>query len=402
MGSNLQVLHVAYINITLCVCFFFRSISYTDDETMSCIPLPTSASTTLNGDRPGNRPNPSPTHTPNNDNASIDINRTVTTQVQSVVTTTTPNWPQTKAVNISLQETTLIIFTVTPSIVIVIILSIVLTLLLIVAYKCSTRKKSKLLKKGDSTIHIKDTKVIRVGVDGTASQPTQIGQVSLGQGTLNRRQHVCARVASDTIAYNGQHDAASPEPEVVVMVDNNLESSCDDERYTRMSFEHSRVAPPPPSCDSHVTDPTNHLYDTIDPQPLYESVLTHSTIPKSQHSPQMIWNQNQTSSARSHSQFQNSGSPFQRSLTIGGVYSTRTTSSLHSTGSRTYTPLTIHSHRGSLTSSGAGVSQRMSGGRGSRTSHHRLSTAGGSAVSSSRAGTSTQGSMASGILPMQE
>ena len=270
------------------------------------------------------------------------------------------------------------------------------------AYRCIERKKSKSLKQGDSNIHIKDTKVIRVGVDETASQPILNGHVSLGQGTLNRRQHVCARVASDTMVYNGQHDAASPEPEVVVMVDHNLESSCDNERYTSIPFEHSHVIPPSLSCNNHVTDTANHLYDTVDPQPLYESVLTHSTIPQSQHSPQMERNQTLNANARSHSQIQNSGSPFQRSLTIGGVYSTRTTSSLHSTGSRTYTPLTTHSHRGSLTSSGAGVSQRMSGGRGSRMSHHRLSTAGGSVVSSSRAGTSTQGSMSSGILPMQE
>ena len=56
-------------------------------------------------------------------------------------------------------------------------------------------------------------------------------------------------------------DAASPEPEVVVMVDHNLESSCDDEQYSSM---HSHVIPPPLLCDSHVTDPINHLYNTVD------------------------------------------------------------------------------------------------------------------------------------------
>ena len=50
------------------------------------------------------------------------------------------------------------------------------------------------------------------------------------------------------------------------MVDHNLESSCDDERYSSMPFEHSRVIPPPLSCDSHVTDPVNHLYNTTDPR----------------------------------------------------------------------------------------------------------------------------------------
>ena len=272
-------------------------------------------------------------------------------------------------------------------------------------------------------MHIKHTKVIQVGKDETvAPKQTLNGHSTVnlaiaGQGTLNRRQHVCTRVASDTMEYNGQHDAASPEPEVVVMVDDNnctLESSCDEERYTSMPFKQSssHVTPSLQSCDGHVTDPASHLYDTIDQQPLYESVdqqslyesvLSHLTIPQSQHSPQMKRNQNPTVSSMrwSHSQSQNSGSPFQRSLTIGGgVYSTRTTSSLQSISSHA----SRHSHRGSLMSSSgasaAGVSsQRMSGGRGSRMSHHRLSTAGGS---SSRAGTSTQGSMGSGVLPMQE
>ena len=372
---------------------------------MSCIPLPTSASNiivTTGGQ--DNGPIPSPTHSTNNTSGgtSIGTNGTMITEaVQSAITTTIPNWPQTKDVNTSLPETTLIIFSVTPSLFILITLVVILTLLLIITYRCTKRKKSKLLKQDESNIHIKHTKVIQVGTDETASQPTSNGHaVSLGQGTLNRRQHVCTRVASDTMVYNGQHDAASPEPEVVVIIDSNLEKSCDEERYTSMPFEHSHVTPTPLSHNRHVTDPVNHLYDSIDPQPLYESVLTHSMIPQSQHSPQMKRNQNPAiNSARSHSQTQNSGSPFQRSLTIGGVYSTHMTSSLHSTSSHT-----AHSQRSSLTSSGAstGVSQRMSGGRGSRMSHHRLSTAGGSVVSSSRAGTSTQGSVGSGILPMQE
>ena len=50
------------------------------------------------------------------------------------------------------------------------------------------------------------------------------------------------------------------------MVDHNLESGCDDEQYLSMLFEHSHVIPPPLSCDSHVTDPVNHLYNTTDPQ----------------------------------------------------------------------------------------------------------------------------------------
>ena len=367
---------------------------------MSCTPLPTSASNIVTTGGQDNGPVPSPTHSTNDNTSggiSIGTSRTMITQVQSAITTTIPNWPQTKAVNTSLPETTIIIFSVTPSM-IIFALAVILTLLLILTYRCIKRKKSKLLKQDDSNIQIKHTKVIQVGMDETASHPTSNEHaVNLGQGTLNRRQHVCTRVASDSIVYNGQYDAASPEPEVVVMIDSNLEESCDEERYTSIPFEHSHVTL---SCDGHVTDPANHLYDTIDQQPVYESVLAHSTIPQSQHSPQMKRNQNPAiNSARSHSQTQNSVSPFQRSLTIGGVYSTRTTSSLHSTSSHT-----TYSHRSSLTSSGAsaGVSQRMSGGRGSRMSHHRLSTAGGSVVSSSRAGTSTQGSMGSGILPMQE
>jgi hypothetical protein len=320
--------------------------------------------------------------------------------------------------NTSSPETTLIIFLVTPTGIVLIALVVILIPLLVVAHRCVKRKKNKLLSlQDDSNVRtcIKHTKVIQVGMDETAvtaPQPTLNGYaVSLAiadQGTLNRRQHVCARVASvDSMAYNGQHDAASPEPVVVVMLDNsncNLESSYDEERYTSMPFEQSsHVTPSPLSCDGHVTDPANHMYDTIDSQPLYESVL--SAIPQSQHSPQMKRNQNPTvnSMRRSHSQTQNSRSPFQRSLTIGGgVYSTRTTSSLQSTSSHA----SRHSHTGSRTSSGASAagvtcSQRMSGGggRGSRMSHHRLSTAGGT---SSRAATSTQGSMGSGVLPMQE
>ena len=156
-----------------------------------------------------NRPNPSPIDVTNNTSGgiSIDANRTMITQVQSAITTTIPNWPQTKAMNTSLLETTLIVFSVTPSIVILIILSIVLTLLLIMAYRCIGRKKSKSLKQGDSNIRIKDTKVIRIGMDETASQLILNGHVSLGQGTLNRQQHVCARVSSDAIimVYNGQY-----------------------------------------------------------------------------------------------------------------------------------------------------------------------------------------------------
>ena len=122
------------------------------------------------------------------------------------------------------------------------------------------------MKHGDSNIRIKDTKVIRIGVDETASQPILNGHMSLRQGTLNRRQHVCARISSDDMWYTMDSihfDAASPEPEVVVMVDHNLESGCDDEQYSRM---HSHVIPPPLLCDSHVTDPMNHLYNTVDPR----------------------------------------------------------------------------------------------------------------------------------------
>ena len=138
------------------------------------------------------------------------------------------------------------------------------------AYRCIERKKSKSLKQGDSNIRIKDTKVIQIGMDETASQLILNGHVSLRQGTLNRQlqQHVCARVSSDAIWYTMDSihfDAASPEPEVMVMVDHNLESSCDDKRYSNMPFEHSHVTPPPLSCDSHVTDPVNHLYNTTDP-----------------------------------------------------------------------------------------------------------------------------------------
>ena len=392
---------------------------------MSCVPLPTS--TPNKATTTGAEHSPSPTQSTHNNTSggtSRDTNRTTITGVQPVVTTTTSNWPQTKAMNTSSPETTLIIFSVTPTGIVLITLIIVLIPLLVVTYKCVKRRKNKLLNlKHDSNVHIKHTKIIQVGKDETAApKPTLNGHSAVnlaiaGHGTLNRRQHVCARVASDTMEYNGHHDTASPEPVVVVMVDDNnctLESSCDEERYTSMPFEQrsSHVTPSPQSCDGHVTDPASHMYDTIDQQPLYESVdqqslyesvLSHLTIPQSQHSPQMKRNQNPTVSSmrRSHSQSQNSGSPFQRSLTIGGgVYSTRTTSSLQSTSSHA----SRHSHRGSLMSSSgasaAGVSsQRMSGGRGSRMSHHRLSTAGGS---SSRAGTSTQGSMGSGVLPMQE
>ena len=136
-----------------------------------------------------NRPNPFPIHVTNNTSGgiSIDANHTKITQVQSAITTTIPNWPQTKAMNTSLPETTLIVFSVTPSIVILIIPSIVLTLSLIMTYRCIERKKSKSLKQGDSNIRIKDTKVIWIGMD------------------VQHVQHVCARVSSDAMVYNGQY-----------------------------------------------------------------------------------------------------------------------------------------------------------------------------------------------------
>ena len=328
-----------------------------------------------------------------NNSLGTDANRTVITQVQSAVTATP--WLKAGAMNTSLSEIPIIIAYTSSVLLLITLVIIALTVFPIIIYKCiKKRKKSNLLKEGDkSNIRIQDTQVIQVGVDERAS-PLMLN----GQGTLNRRQHVCARVASDHQVYNGQHDAASPEPEVVVMVDNVMESSCDDVRYTSMPFECGHVTPPS-SCDNHVTASANPLYDTIDPQPFYNSIpcTTQSTAQPQKQNP------NPTFNTRSQSQIQNSGSPFQRSLMMGAVYPTRTTTSLQSTSSRshTYPPLTTHSHRSSLTSSGAGISQRTSA-RGSRMSQHRLSTAGGSVVSSSRAGTSTQGSMNSGIMPMQE
>lgn len=245
---------------------------------MSCIPLPTSTpnKATTTGIK-HSLPNPSPTHSTNNNTSggtSRDTNRTTITGVQPVVTTTS-NWPQTKAMNTSSPEITVIIYSVIPTGIVLIALAVI-TPLLVVAYRCVKRKKNKLLNlQDDSNVRIKHTKV---GVDETvAPKPTFNGHstVSLaiaGQGTLNRRQHVCMRVASDTMEYNGQHDAASPEPVVVVMVDDNnctLESSCDEERYTSMPFEQSssHVTLSPQSCDGHVTDPANHMYDTIDQHP---------------------------------------------------------------------------------------------------------------------------------------
>ena len=62
------------------------------------------------------------------------------------------------------------------------------------------------------------------------------------------------------------------------MVDHNLESSYDDERYSSMPFEHSHVIPPPLSCDGHVTDPVNLLYSTIDPQISLNYTLYYSIV----------------------------------------------------------------------------------------------------------------------------
>ena len=364
---------------------------------MSCIPLPTSTSdrvTTGKGDEQHYTPSPALTDSTNkNTDEELGVdNVTVTPEVKL------------EATNTSIPDSTsLSIYLVTPSLLFLIIPSILLAVLLIVAaYKrIKKRKMSRALKEGGKlNAHIKDTKVILVGANETASQPILKGRRSLEQGALNRRQHVCSRLEASEKMYDSEQDAASPEPEVVIMVDvdSNMDTNCDDERYTSMPSKHCHVTTLLTSCDDHVIDPASPLNNTIGPQSFYESVLTQSMTPQSPYISPM----KQNSNPRSHSQIQNTRSAFQHSLMTGGVYSTGMTLSRHSTGSNAFT---VHSHRSSLPASStsrSGVTQRTSG-RESRSSHYgRLSTAGRSIVANSRAGTSTQGSLGSGILPTQE
>ena len=358
---------------------------------MSCIPLPTTSSV------PGGALPPSYTLSGTKTDSTSEADAGNHTTITRFNVTDTP-WPE-ATTDVLLeaprwQITTTIISTIIGAFGLLLVLII---LVLVIVRKITKRKDEKsLAMKIRNGSKLENAQVIQVGKPRATSQ-----NAGLREAMLTRRQHVCSRRASDE-AYNHGHDAASPEPEVVVMVDRDDTLDNHEERYVKMPYETVGDLNDNPqsgnqdnistSCDYHVTESASPLYQSIDSQPY------HEVVPQGRSS-----KPNESTHVKSYSQFHNSGSPFHRSLTVGAVYSTRTTKS-HQMSSHTHTYSPPPSHRSSLASShgapGARGGQRTVG-RGSRMGH-RLGTAGaGSVVSSSRAGTSTQGSVNS-IMTMNE
>ena len=284
-----------------------------------------------------------------------------------------------------------------------ILIIFILVVIIVIIYRSKKRrsKSSKPLKAKNQKP--RNTELIKVGKHGETSHSGE----GLREVARTRRQHVCATKASDE-AYNRGHDTASPEPEVVVMVE--PAGALDQERYVRMPYEHeARVdlsitshsshhgnVNMSMSHDTHVTDPH---YESIDSQAYYESV---KTVPQGTCQGQSFQAPDESDHVKSKFKSRNSGTSLKHSLAEGTVYSTRSTKS-HRSSTHNHTHSPPPPHRGSLTSShGAGTREGQRAiGRGSRMGH-RLSTAGtGSVVSSSRAGTSTQGSVNS-IMTMNE
>ena len=367
---------------------------------MSCIPLPTMATVITKEDDSSTTPLSLPTQsitatTDKGHNREDGANLTMVTQVH--VTTS----PMTEMTN----DTSLPQW-LAPFISILLSLGIVLiiTLVIIAIYRLKKSKKSKSLTKRDQKpATIRDTKVIQVTNDGGESH-AQCTTARLGDGLLIRRQHNLAFKVSTDETYSHANDTASPEPDVVVMVpETTNETDCEEDRYTRMPYEHNETQQSQshmtPSHVNHMINSESPVYDSIDSQPLYESIsstvgyesaLTRST--GSNASKQTV--RSPTAVMKSHSQNRNSRSSFQHSLTMGGVYSTR-----HPSSHTHHHPV---SHRGMSTSSlqqTSGGGQRTSG-RTSRVSH-RLSTTGGSTVSSTTTGTSTRDSVNS-IMTLHE
>ena len=380
-----------------------RSISYADDETMSCIPLPT-MSMVSSGSSNTTTPVPSPTHYSNRNNSmTTGGHKDGENHTQENATVT----PITNSNDALAPWVTAIIG------IAVLILGITFVATVIgvvygvkkrIARKSVTRKLSNKVP-----VVTRETKVIHVVKDGTASQA---GSNLL----LTRKRHTCSSVSTDT-TYDCVQDTASVEPEVVVMVD--TDTSLEQDHYTRMPYEqqthdeHNTTQQSQghmtQSCDIHIIHMTDSVespvYDTIESQPCYESaegderVQTQSTSPK--HAPN-----NTVMKSQSRLQLQNSRSSFQHSLPEGTIYSTRTTTPFHSTSHTHHSYPSSRSslsQRSSLTSpsnqSTTSKGQRAIG-RTSRLSH-RLSTAGGSIVSSSGIGTSTRESVNS-IVTMNE
>ena len=377
---------------------------------MSCIPLPTMAMVITKDDDPSTTPLSLPTQSTTNNtttdrghNPKDGANLTMVTQVHVTTSpmtemTNDTSLPQWLAPFISILFSLVIVVTIT-------------TLVLIAIYRLKKSKKSKsLTKREQKPATIRDTKVIQVTNDGGESH-AQCTTARLGDGLLIRRQHNLAFKVSTDETYSHANDTASPEPDVVVMVPDpeiTNETDCEEDRYTRMPYEHNESQQSQShmtlSHDSHMTNSESPVYDSIDSQPLYESIsstvgydsaLTRST--GSNASKQTV--RSPTAVMKSHSQNRNSRSSFQHSLTIGGVYSTRSTTSRHPSSHTHHPPV---SHRGMSTSSlqqTSGGGQRTSG-RTSRVSH-RLSTTGGSTVSSTTTGTSTRDSVNS-IMTLHE
>ena len=377
---------------------------------MLCIPLSTTV--TLATTRAGVEGNPPPSPTPNSTHSPNDTTNERGTDAANVTMVTQVLVPSTSRAEVTdasspQWQTPLISILVTICGLILLFISTLGILVLLLVYRFKKRARNKLVTRKDE-----DTKVIQMCREEIASS-----QTGLGQAALTRRQHTCSRVSSDK-TYNRMHDAASPQPEVVVMVES--EHGCDHDCYTHehqdghVTLSHNYQSHMTPSRDTHVTNSaypvcnmtdTEHYCDST--TPAYQQSQTSSTVmtegtsqytysPNPSVSSQKQIGPNPSFSLRPQSQTRDSGSSFHHSLAMGGVYSTRTTTPLLTSTH----PYPHHTHRGSLTSShGTGASRRTSG-HASRMSH-RVSTAGGSAVSSSRTGTSTHGSVNS-VMTMHE
>lgn len=350
---------------------------------MLCVPLPTmAAATTRIKQHTNTGPIPTPTYANNTMNTTHrnGANPSVTTHIQVKTT------PTSESTSNSLPQWMIGGLASTLSIAVLAFFIVMTGVGIKVAYTFQRRKKAKSVTGMDHIAKISDTKIIHVLKDETESQR---------QVMLTRRQHRCSKVSSH---YDRIHDAGSPEPEVVVMVETDCEETCDEDRYTSMPYEHQMCShhnvndSPNYKDNTHSTSP---VYDSIDSRPFYDSITPQDfptpsgmekTIQKTSISTSV--SDPSTINMRYMSKSQDSGSSFQYPLTEGAVYSTRTTTSSSVTHPYPTSPTHSQTKRGSLTSSGShrisGTGQRLN----SRVSH-RLSTTGGSTISSSRTATST-------------
>ena len=382
----------------------FRSISYADDEMMSCVPLPTVATATT---RIKQDMETGPFPTPQYSNTT---HRKLSVSTQLLIKTT----PTSEATSDSLPQWMIGGIASMLSLAVLVAFIVMAAVGIRVTYTSQRRKKAKSVTGGAHISKLRDTKLIHVGTE------------SQQQVMLTRRQHVCSKVSSDE-TYNRVHDAASPEPEVLVIVES--EETADQDSHTSMPYEHQKylhhnVSHLPdyqchnnmtPSQETYNNHPPNPVYDGVDSGSFYDSTthVTDQDFPTPDIDKTTPQNGISTSvsgpstiNTRYKSKNRDPGSSFQYPLTDGAVYSTRTTTSSSCTRPSYPTSPTHCQTRGyHLTSSHrtSGAGRRTTSSQTSGVSHH-LSATGGSTISSSRTATSplsTRGS-ANSIMTLHE